>query len=377
MRIGIMLRSIGEKGGIGVYTRNITRELLDLDRDNEYILFYLSRSEMGRYAHYDHASERFIRAPTKAVWDQLSVPVACWKEKVDVLFHPKFTVPLLAPCKTVMVLHGAGWFMPEFQNYWSKSDIRYARAAMPIYCRRASAVISVSQLTTDTFNRLFQLPPGKITTVYFAPARNFQRVSERQLLDQVRDKYELPERFILTLSGYDRGDRKNIAGIISVFRSHHGITQHHLVVGGKDCSKFKTDYEIPDNGYGKDIHFPDWIDQEDLPAIYTLADVFLYPSHVEAFPIPITEALACGTPIITSNANGLLEIVGDAAICVKPDDHEEIAAALHQVLTEPRIREDLSARGTQRAAKFSWDRCARETLRILEDAVHKRNVDKS
>lgn len=369
MRIGVMLRSIDEKGGIGVYSYNITRELLDFDRDNQYILLYRNSSNLGRFAHYRHVIERLVPAPNKAAWDQVSIPLVCQKEKLDVLFHPKFTVPLLAPCKTVMVLHGAGWFMPEFQDYWSKLDISYVRAAMPLYCRSASALISVSRLTTDTFNRVFGLPPGKITTIYFAPARNFQRVSDSQVLMRVRAKYRLPNRFIFTLSGYDRGDRKNFAGILKAYQSHHGKTQHQLVVGGKACYKFRADYGIPDTGYGSGILFPGWIEQEDLPAIYSLADVFLYPSNMEAFPIPITEALACGTPIITSNANGLMEIVGEAAVHVNPEDHQEIANALYRVLSDPKLREDLSARGTRRAKVFNWDVCARETLRILTEVV--------
>jgi glycosyltransferase involved in cell wall biosynthesis len=367
MRIGMVLRSIDEKGGIGVYTRNITEELLAFDRENRYLLIYSSHSNLGRYAHHDHVKERIVPSLNKPTWDQIGVPLVCLKEKLDVLFHPKFTVPLLAPCKTVMVLHGAGWFMPEFQGYWSKAEVAYARTAIQAYCRRASSIISVSQLTTATFNKVFHLPPGKITTVYFAPARYFQRVTDRNVLEQVRAKYNLPEQFIFTLSGYDRGKRKNFAGILQAYMSFHGKTQHQLVVGGKDCNKFKIDYEIPDSGYGKDILFPGWIDHEDLPAVYSMADVFLYPSNVEAFPIPITEALACGTPIITSDANGLAEIVGEAALLINPKDHAAIATAISQVLSDPVLKESLSDRGIQRARMFSWDRCVRETLRILTD----------
>jgi glycosyltransferase involved in cell wall biosynthesis len=360
-----MLRSIDEKGGIGVYTRNITRELLEIDRENEYFLLYRDGSNLGRYAQYDHVSERVLQSPNKAIWDQVSVPLECLKDKIDVLFHPKFTVPLLASCKTVMVLHGAGWFMPEYQDYWSKAEIIYARTAIRAYCRRASSIISVSHQTTDTYNRIFKLPEGKIKTVYFAPARNFRRVSDNDLLEQVRIKYNLPERFILTLSGHDRGDRKNFEGILQAFKSHYGKTCHHLVVGGKDCYKFKNDYGIPDTDYGKDIHFTGWIEQEDLPAVYSMADVFLYPSNLEAFPIPVTEALACGTPIITSDASGLAEIAGEAALQVQPKDPPSITTALYQVLSDPALRKDLSARGIERAEMFSWNRCARETLHIL------------
>jgi glycosyltransferase involved in cell wall biosynthesis len=111
--------------------------------------------------------------------------------------------------------------------------------------------------------------------------------------------------------------------------------------------------------------FPGWIDQSDLPAIYSLADLYLYPSNLEAFPIPITEAMACGTPIITSRANGLEEIAGSAALLVNPDDPEEIADAVQRVLTTPGLQAELSAAGLERSRRFSWERCAKETLDIL------------
>jgi glycosyltransferase involved in cell wall biosynthesis len=364
-----MLRAWEEKGGIGVYTQNITKELLDLDRDNQYILFYRNPAYIGTFSHYENVVERCISAYNKAAWDQISIPIACKQEKVDVLFHPKFTVPLIPPCKTVMVLHGAGWFMPEFEKFWSRADLRYVRVSMPLYCRRASAVISVSQLTTEIFNREFKLPAGKIKTVYFAPARNFSRVTDRRYLEQVRAKYNLPDCFIFTLSGYDRGDRKNIAGILQAYRMHHGRTPHKLVIAGKDCIKFKADYAIPDEGYGRDIIFTGWIDQVDLPAIYSLADVFLYPSNVEAFPIPITEALACGTPIITSNSTGLQELVGEAGLKVDPRNYAEIAEAVAMILEDQGLRARLSAKGIERSQTFSWDKCARQTLSILSGTL--------
>jgi hypothetical protein len=113
MRIGIMLRALDEHGGIGIYTRYVTEELLSLDRHNQYILLYRNPSHIGRFAHSENVVERVIRAPNKVLWDQVAVPYACWKAKVNVVFHPKFTVPFLAPCKTVMTLHGADWFLPE------------------------------------------------------------------------------------------------------------------------------------------------------------------------------------------------------------------------------------------------------------------------
>lgn len=357
---------LASRGGVGIYTRYITQELLDIDQKNQYVLFYRSASNLGRFSNYENVFERVVWAPNKALWDQVAIPYACWREKIDVVFHPKFTVPLLAPCKAVMVLHGAGWFMPDISKYWGTLDLKYIRAVMPLYCQRASAVLSVSQLTSDTFNSVFDLPPGKVKTVYFGPGKHFKPIYDEMVLRGVRDKYALPERFIFTLSGYNRGQRKNISGILSAYELLHGTIPHRLVIGGKDCDRFREEYSIAAGGYGHDVLFPGWIAQEDLPAVYSLADLYLYPSHSEAFPIPVTEAMACGTPIITSNSNGLREIAGDAALLVDASDPAAIAEAIALLLTDTDLRNVLVARGLERSAHFSWEKCARETLAILE-----------
>ena len=369
MRIGIMLRAMLEQGGVGVYSRYITQELLQRDQQNHYVLFYRSQAHLGSFSSYPNVTERVVTAPNKALWDQVAIPYACWREQVDVVFHPKFTVPLLAPCKSVMVLHGAGWFMPDTSKFWSALDLKYVRMMMPIYCRRASAVLSVSQITTDTFNQVLQLRPGKIRTVYFGPGKQFRRVTDPAELERVRRKYSLPARFILTWSGHDRGTRKNIDGILKAFQLHHGKSSHKLVIGGKGCERFRDEYAIPDEGYGRDIHFPGWIDQQDLPAIYSLADLFLYPSFSEAFPIPITEALACGTPIVTSTLNGLQEIAGDAALAVDATLPEAIAEAMGSVLLNPELQATLASRSLARSQLFSWDKCASQTLQTLESVA--------
>jgi hypothetical protein len=186
--------------------------------------------------------------------------------------------------------------------------------------------ISVSQLTTDDFVRIFDLPPGKVRTVYFGPARHFHRVDDAPALAAVRHKYQLPERFIFTLSRVGgNSERKNIRGVLDAFARLHGEFPHKLVVGGKDCVRFRDEYSIPSDGWGRDVIFPGWLDQADLPAIYSASDVYLYPSNQEAFPIPLTEAMATGTPIVTSRVNGLEEIAGPAALLVDPRNPDEIA----------------------------------------------------
>lgn len=366
-----MLRSFEEKGGIGVYTRNIVSELLDLDCQNVFVLFYRNSEHIGNFSNYNNVEEHLVKGANKAIWDQIAIPFACWRYNVDILFHPKFTAPLLAPCKVVMTVHGADWFIPEQAQYYKSLDVRYIRTVMPLYFRKCDTVISVSQLTTENFNHVLDLPPGKVQTVYFAPARHFSPVSHPATLNQVKEKYALPDSFILTLSKPDGDARKNISQVFKSYARYHELVKESckLVVGGKDCHRFRDQYRVPVDGYGQDIFFPGYIEQEDLPAVYSQAKLFLYPSNLEAFPIPITEAMACGTPIVTSEANGLQEIAGEAAILVDPNDTELIAQAINQILGDPQLSDHLSSKGLERAKMFNWDKCARKTLEILEKAV--------
>ena len=368
MRIGVMLRSIDEKGGVGVYTRNIVKELLQLDSKNEYILFYANPSNIGSFSHFTNVTEIWVKGSNKAVWDQVAIPRACYQHKIDLVFHPKFTVPFLAPCKAVMVVHGADWLIPEQAQYYTFWDVRYMRLMLPFYFKKSSVVISVSQETTENFNRILKLPPGKVQTIYFAPARHFQRVRDPVQLQTVKAKYNLPDKFILTLTKRKGGGRKNLGQVFKAYALYHNHTTEprKLVVGGKDCHLFMDEYAVPKDGYGSDIFFPDWIDQEDMPSVFSLASLYLYPSNLEAFPIPLTEAMACGTSILTSNVNGLREIAGDAALLMDPTDTESIANGIQQILSDSAFREMLSLKGLERSSLFTWDLCAKNTLALLE-----------
>jgi glycosyltransferase involved in cell wall biosynthesis len=366
LRIGIMLRSIDERGGIGVYTRYVTETLLELDRRNHYVLLYRDPANIGRFAHHTNVTERLVRGWGKAGWDQVGVPLACRRDAIDVLFHPKFTVPFAAPCPVVMTVHGADWFIPEHARFYGRLDVAYIRAVMPLYFRRAAAVLSVSQITTDDFNRILKPPAGKVITTYLAPGPHFHRVTDPQRLEAVRARYALRAPFILTLSKVGGGNRKNVAGLLEAFRLLHESVPHRLVIGGKDCERFREIYGIPDSGWGAAIDFPGWISQEDLPAVYSLADLYLYPSNLEAFPIPVTEAMACGVPVVTSRTNGLLEIAGSAARLVDPHDPGAIARGARELLTDRKLHAEVAAAGAERVRQFTWERCGRATLSVLE-----------
>jgi glycosyltransferase involved in cell wall biosynthesis len=369
LRIAIMLRTLDERGGIAVYSDNLVKALLDTGGDHHYLLLYRNAAHLGRFGARGNIEERVIPGRSKAIWDQVAVPNACRRLAADVILHPKFTVPLFSSIPAVMVLHGADWFIPGAARFYGRLDRLYMHVFMPLYLRRASGIISVSRLTTDDFERIFRLPAGLVRTVYFGPARHFRPVAEQDTLDRARRRYGLPERFIFTLSKPDGGERKNIRGVIDAYARLHGRVPHKLVIGGKGCERFRADYGIPQSGWGSDIMFPGWLDQADLPAIYSASDLFLYPSNQEAFPIPITEAMTCGTPIVTSRANGLEELAADAALLVDPGDPDAIAEAAWRVLSDPALAGRLRDAGLVRSRLFSWDACARNTLAVLEQAA--------
>jgi len=366
MRIGIMLRAYEEKGGVGVYTRNITRHLIEHAPQHEFFLYFCNRDSLEAYAEYPNAHARYVPPRGKFAWDQLMMPRMFRQDRLDVLFHPKFTVPLLCASKSVMMLHGAGWFIPEVRHFWSRTTRIYTRLMMPIYCRMAGAVLAVSEITREVFIERLGVAPDKITTMYFAPAKQFSVPPDAAHTAAVRARYSLPERYILTLSGGDRAERKNFGAILDAFKRVHAQSPCALVVAGRGCEAFRERYGIPDEGWGRDVHFPGWVDQADLPVFYREAELFLYPSNMEAHPIPITEALATGTPIVTSNAYGLKELAGDAALLVHPSDPEAIAAAVLQLVSDPELREQLELRAAERSRLFDWDVCAEKTLAILE-----------
>ena len=223
-----------------------------------------------------------------------------------------------------MVVHGADWLIPEQAQFYTAWDVKYMKMMLPLYFRKSSAVISVSQETTDNFIRILKLPKGKVQTIYFAPARHFKRVTDSETLQRIKRAINLPDKFILTLTKRKGDGRKNLGQVFKAYECYHAQAEnpHKLVIGGKDCHLFRDEYAIPSDGYGKDILFPDWIDQADMPAVYSLASLYLYPSNLEAFPIPLTEAMVCGTPILTSNVNGLKRSQAMRHCLVDPNDTE-------------------------------------------------------
>ena len=363
MRIGLMLRHVGKQaGGIGTYTNEIVRHLLKADSENEYILFYREKEQAGSFGIHPNVREVALRAPSKMIWDQVVVPFGAKRERCDVLFNLKLSVPFLSPCKTAFVVHGADWFMFP-QNYPLLHRI-YHRFFMMLYIKRADAVVSISNNATALLLKAGLVSEKKVATIHHGVNGRFLAEPPADQLARVRQRYKLRDPFILFVGQIY--PMKNLSAMIRAFAQLRGRLPHKLVVVGKPLLRYQKEFELVEKlGLSSDIIFTGWIPDEDLPAFYRLADLFLFPSLYEGFGIPLLEAMASGCPIVTSNAGACPEVVGDAALIVDPGDDLAIAEAVYRLATDGALRSDLRQKGLERVQGFSWALAAQRTLAFL------------
>jgi glycosyltransferase involved in cell wall biosynthesis len=363
MRIGVMLRAYDRPGGIGIYSRNIVKHLLRVDRTNHYVLMYDNPDHVGTYGELSNVDEVYLSRSNPLIWDQWLTPRAAEKWGLELIFNTKFTVPLRTKAKTIMALHGASWFVhPEL---YGRFDVFYVRRFMPIYCRKADFLISNSDLTTRDHIRILGVPRHKIRTVYFAAGEEFRPIQDSQLLMEVKARYNLPDRFVLTVTSYD--PVKNLGVLFDAFETCRQYVDVHFVVAGKNCEKYAQDFDLRNRGLEHVVHFPGWVDQKDLPAIYNLAAVYAFPSIYETFGIPVIEAISCGCPVVASNTGALPELLDDAALLSDPFDPKALAQNLLMILTSESLAAEFRKKGLARAKEFSWTTTAEQTLGIFRE----------
>ncbi len=361
MRIGIMLRAYDRPGGIGIYCRNIIKHLLAHDQTNHYVLMYSNEEHVGTYNHLPNVEEVYLPSKNLFIWDQWQVPQVVKSKKIDLLFNTKFSLPFLSKATKMMVMHGASWYVkPEL---YPKLDILYVRMAMPIYCRIADFLISNSDLTTQDFKNILNVPDDKIETVRLSFADYFVPVDDPEKLSAVRTKYGLPERFIVTVTSYD--PRKNFETLLAAFAKCREEEDVKLVVVGKDCHNYADDHDLDKDNLTEHVFFPGWADQEDLPAIYSMASVFAFPSVYEEFGIPVVEAMACGCPVASSSTGAIPELTKGAALLADPFDAEALSKNCLKILQSSESAKACREKGLERATHFSWDKAALQTLEIF------------
>jgi glycosyltransferase involved in cell wall biosynthesis len=368
MRIGIMLQSFCHLGGIGVYTREIVEHLIKIDKNNEYILIYPSFGQshklFGQFSSHKNVVEVYSKSliPHAIYWDNFVIPKFARKNRIDLVFNPFLSVPLPGNFKKIFVMHGHEWFtMPEV--FWLSERI-LGKIRMLASMQASDKIISISHAMTKLCIQQTGLPEYKFRTIYHGVSNKFKPITNIEALHRVRLKYKLPSNFILFIGGIY--PQKNFSTLVKAFSLMVNDVPHQLVVAGKARWKYKNDLRlVAETGLEKRIQLLGWIDPEEIPALYNLADCFVYPSLYEGFGLCLVEAMAVGCPVVAASTGALPEIAQDAALLVDPQDYCQMKDAILRVISDTSLREDIVQRGLLRARDFTWEKCAEETLKLL------------
>ena len=361
MRIGIDARALSEPGGgEETYTRNVIRALAAVDLDNDYTLFLSPPPPETPLPGAERMRRVVVQPRDRLVRLLVTFPLALARERIDVV-HAQNTVPPLSPAPAVVTVHDISY--ERYPQFFVAAEVRRLRLLMPLMVRRAAVVLTVSEFSRRDLMRRYGVPPDKVVVAPDAVDSSFRPLHDEARLATVRARYGTGERFILCVGNVQ--PRKNLKTLIAAYvrLRRAGATRHKLVLVGRKTWLFDEIFAAARaSGYADDLIFTDYVPDEDLVVLYNAADVFVYPSIFEGFGIPPLEAMACGTPVVTSNTSSLPEVVGDAALTVDPLDGEALAGAIATLLGDDELRAELSARGCRRAAIFSWESTARIIL---------------
>ncbi|HZD11121.1 MAG TPA: glycosyltransferase family 1 protein, partial [Candidatus Binatia bacterium] len=293
------------------------------------------------------------------LWMQAILPGTIHNSRPNLCHFTNALAPLWQPAPFVLTIHDASLFVYAHYHPWARHLTM--RLTLPIVARRAAAIITVSEHSREDLIRVLDLDPQKIHVVYEAAAKMFQPVEDEDALWGVRSKYGLPEEFVLYVGTLE--PRKNLVRLLKAMRQIRDEGhQHHLVLAGAMGWMMESFLqEVYSLGLEDFVHYLGYIPAQDLPTLFSLASVFAFPSLYEGFGLPPLEAMACGTPVLTSNQSSLAEICGDAAYLVEPHSTESIATGLADLLGDEELRRSLRKRGLERVSQFSWRRAAHET----------------
>jgi glycosyltransferase involved in cell wall biosynthesis len=375
MRIAIdYSAAVNQRAGVGRLVRNQVLALADVDRANDYTLFYARPNDgaVGLFPPADNFARREVRLRERwlaVLWHRAKIPLpAEWLSGPIDLFHsPDFVLPPLRRARGILTVHDLAFLMrPECADARLRA---YLEEVVPRSVRRADFIIADSENTRNDLVVLLGVPPSAVSVVPGGVEERFAPVTDAAELQAARQRLGVGDApFILAVGVLE--PRKNLNRLMDAFGilkqrgapadlklvlagGHgwlvEGILDHHAASRVRD-----------------DILLPGFVPDDLLPAIYSAANVFAFPSLYEGFGLPILEAMACGTPVVASRASCLPEVAEGAAVMVDPNDPEEIASALEQALTDEHLRGELKARGRARAAEYTWHRAAQQLLRVYQ-----------
>jgi glycosyltransferase involved in cell wall biosynthesis len=367
VRIGIDARKLHDFG-IGTYIRNLLRQLARLDRNTEFVVLCRPEDREGLASLGENFRPVAETAANYSVTEQVAIPLAVRREGVTLFHAPHYVLPPLIRCRSVVTIHDCIHLM--FPQYLpNKLALAYARTSIGMAARRATRVMTVSESSKRDILRYVDTEPDKIDVIYNAYDERFGVEPREEDVVRVRERFPLHDEFVLYAGNVK--PHKNVERLIQAFDlvRKRGLDHLKLVIIGDEVSKYAAlRRAVHKHQLHKYVRFLGYLPEETLAVMYRLAGVFVFPSLYEGFGLPPLEAMASGTPVVTSNVSSLPEVAGDAAILVDPYEPAAIADGIATVLTDETIRRSLRAKGIERARQFSWESSVRRVREIYGEA---------
>jgi len=369
MRIAIDATSVPrQRAGAGTYICNLVQALAQVDRDNTYFVFAKRETFDGRSLQRDGfrlLPVRFASRPARMLWEQAMLPLHLRRLGVDILHSPHYTTPLAsAGWRRVVTFHDVTFFL--LPRRYPVLRRLYFQGASRAGARLADLAIAVSETVKGDVVRHLGLPAERVRVVPLAPGPGFHPLEDSARMEAVRSRYGLPPRFILNVGTLEPG--KNQATLVRAFHRLKGQgLEQGLVVAGQKGWMYEKLFRLVDGlGLSEDVRFVGYLPDDDLAAVYNMADLFVFPSLYEGFGLPPLEAMACGLPVVASSAPALAEVLDGAALLVDAYDASALAEVSARALRDKRLRSRLRRQGLERASQFSWQRTARGTVAAYE-----------
>jgi glycosyltransferase involved in cell wall biosynthesis len=371
LHIAIDAHSVGARlAGNESYATNLIEALARIDTVNRYTLYVTKREAVERFSNrWPNFSTRMTLPHTPLVRIPLTLSAELRRNPVDVL-HVQFSAPPFAPCPVVVSIHDLSFehLGPTFKRR-SRMQLRLTVRQS---ARKAAQVLALSQHARQDIIDTYGIAPTRVTTIPLAAPAHFRPVTDDAELQRVRQTYGIEGAYILSLGSIQ--PRKNLVRLVSAYahlqRERAASDLPKLVLAGKRGWLFDdTLRAIEESGVAKSILLTGYVADADLPALYSGAVCFVYPSYFEGFGLPPLEAMKCGAPVIAGNRTSLPEVVGDAGLLVDPFDEAAIAEAMARLIDNSDLRAELRLKGLQRAELFDWHQTARQTLAIYQQVV--------
>jgi glycosyltransferase involved in cell wall biosynthesis len=366
VRIAIDAHSVGTGlAGNETYAANLVEALAEVDRENDYTVYVTKPEAFKRFdGRWPNVRARRTLPHTPLLRIPITLSAELRRRPVDLL-HVQYTSPPLAPCGVVATIHDLSFeHLPETFKRRSWMQLRLTVRAT---VRRAEHVIAPSEYTRRDLIETYKLDPSRVTAIPLAAAPRFRPVTDVLELERVRARYGIAREYVLAVGSIQ--PRKNLARLVRAYsglrrgRGRSNLPQ--LVLVGKKAWLYgETLKAVEEEGVGDSVVLTGYVSEGDLPALYTGALCFAYPSYYEGFGLPPLEAMRCGTAVLTGDRTSLPEVVGDAGLTADPFDTGAIARALTRLIEDPALRAELGARGLKRASGFDWRDTARMTLQV-------------